>query len=498
MAPPGGGAAPGGRVAALLDRLGRGRRAVLDTKPEMAETVEALVLKGGPHCTAAHARRVLLVRFAIAPSVRTVARWIANLRRERGRALSAATRPDAHRSRRMPAFGAGDGDAFAPNALWELDSTPADLLFADPLTGVLWRHAVVGALEVWSRRGMVLIVPASRGLAITALLRRCLVTWGVPLAVKIDRGRDYVGRHVTRVLADLEIKHDLCRPYRPEDKPHIERFLGTLTRDLLAHLPGFTGHDVAQAKALRETRSFAARRRGEAPTFEFHLTAAELQRRCDLWLSGVYEASPHRGLDGMTPRLRAASWTCEVCAIADVRALDALLAPAAGNGTRVVSKKGLRVGGLCYIAPELGPRVGERVGVREDAADPARLHVFAADGWFICLAGDPARTGVAVGPVAREATALAGEADRRARRRTRDLERRHRPERAMDDVLTAAADSDRVVAFPPPATAHETPALEQADLAARAADETATKTPRRAVRSTRARIAAANRHGEEE
>ncbi len=68
----------------------------------------------------------------------------------------------------------------------------------------------------------------------------------------------------------------------------------------------------------------------------------------------------------------------------------------------------------------------------------------------------------------------------------------------MDDVLTAAADSDRVVAFPPPATAHETPALEQADLAARAADETATKTPRRAVRSTRARIAAANRHGEEE
>ena len=53
---------------------------------------------------------------------------------------------------------------------------------------------------------------------------------------------------------------------------------------------------------------------------------------------------------------------------------------------------------------ELGARVGERVGVREDAADPARLHVFAADGRFICLAGDPARTGLAVGPLAREAT----------------------------------------------------------------------------------------------
>ena len=167
----------GARVAALLDRDGRGRRAMLDTTHEMAETVEALVLKGGPHCTAAHARRVLLARFAIAPSVRAVARWIASLRRERGRALSAATRPDAHRSRRIPAFGAGDGDAVAPNVLWELDSTPADLMCADPLTGVLRRHAVIGALEVWSRRGMVLIVLVSRGVAITALPRRCLLTW---------------------------------------------------------------------------------------------------------------------------------------------------------------------------------------------------------------------------------------------------------------------------------------------------------------------------------
>ena len=155
----------------------------------------------------------------------------------------------------------------------------------------------------------------------------------------------------------------------------------------------------------------------------------------------------------MTPRLRVASWTGEVRAIADVRALNALLAPAARNGTRVLSRKGLQVGGRCYIAPELGPGVGERVGVREDAADPARLHVFAADGRFICLAGDPARTGIAVGPVAREARALADAVDREARRRARDLERRYRPERAMDDILAAAAaGSDQVVTFPPPAT----------------------------------------------
>ena len=60
----------GERIAALLDQPGRGRRAMFTTTHEMAETVEAMVLKGGPHCTAAHARRVLLARFGIAPSVR--------------------------------------------------------------------------------------------------------------------------------------------------------------------------------------------------------------------------------------------------------------------------------------------------------------------------------------------------------------------------------------------------------------------------------------------
>ncbi len=506
----------GGRVTALLDRPGRGRRAALDLAPEMAETVEALLTAGGKHCTASHARRVLAARFgegATIPTISAIARWMRRFRAERARELSAVQRPDHHRGARMPAFGRGGGDAFALNALWELDSTPADVICADPLTGEFRRYAIVGCIDVFSRRAMVLVTPTSRAVAIAALLRRCLLEWGVPLAVKTDRGKDYISQHVTRVLADLEIKHDICPPYTPEAKPYIERFFGTLTRDLFAHLPGFTGHNVAEAQALRERDAFAARRgkkkgkkagagkSGERAAFELHLTADELQRRCDLWLSSEYEARGHRGLDGESPRQRAASWTGEVRWIETPRALDALLAPAAGqSGTRVVGKKGISVGGIRYIAAELWPHIKERVRIREDATDPGRFHVYRMDGRFLCVAEDPGRTGLNVRQTALEAKALAKRHDQAARAHARALLRRRRPEAAMDEVLAhGEAEASKIVLLPRAGTAHETPALEQAARAAEAAESAARAAdPTTPPRGGRALAAAAKLYLEDE
>ena len=98
-----------------------------------------------------------------------------------------------------------------------------------------------------------------------------------------------------------------CPPYTPEAKPFVERFLGTLTRDLFATLPGFSGHDVAQAQALRSRKSFAARR-GEDDTVIYgaELTAEALQERCDSWCDAVYGRRPHSGLGGASPFARRA------------------------------------------------------------------------------------------------------------------------------------------------------------------------------------------------
>ncbi len=470
----------GGRVVALLDGERTGRPSPIDGNAAWRGTLEALAFHHGPHLTAEHARRTLIARHGEAPSLRAVRRWLAGWRGDNARELSAVANPDRHRSHRKPAGGDAAAGIGRLNRVWELDSTICDVICADGK-----RHALCAAIDVWSRRARVLIAPTSRAAAIAALLRRCILDWGVPEAVRTDEGADYTSRHVLGALADLEIAHDPCPPYTPEAKPFVERFIGTISRDLFAFLPGFAGHDVAQAQALRGRRSFAARR-GETPavTLRASLDAEALQARCDTWCEAVYGRRPHAGLGGASPFARAASWSGTVRRVHDERALDALLAEPAGEGSRVVGKKGIRLDNARYIAEEIGPLVDERVRVRRDPADPGRIFVYRADGAFVCVAEDPARTGADRAAIAARMKAAANAADRGARKRARDLIRQHRPERAMDDVLVRALDdSGRVVALPRPGEAHETPALLEAAKAHAAADaadvEAAAPRPRR-------------------
>ena len=356
------------------------------------------------------------------------------------------------------------------------DSTPADVICADGR-----RHAIVVAIDVWPRRTRALVAPTSRATAIAALFRRCLLEWGVPESVRTDEGADYTSRHVVGVIADLEIDHDLCPPFTPDAKPFVERVIKTISHDLFANLPGFTGHSVADAQALRGRKSFAERRRAgrarnpesddDVETFRVTLTARQLQAYLDTWCDAVYGREPHAGLDGDTPFARAASWTGPVRRIRDERALDALLAEPAGEGWRTVGKSGIRLGNVLYIAGPLGAIVGERVRVRHDPADTGRLHVYRADGSFVCVAEDPARTGADRMAIAGQMRAAWNEASRGARATARDLAKRHRPEQAMADVLARAAETaEGVVALPRESETHETPALREAARAAEAAD----------------------------
>ena len=449
-----------GRLQALEDRPGRGRRPALTV--EALGLLESLVVAEGPHLTAEHARRTLAARGHRAPSARTVARWIEQVRRDRARALSAIEHPDRHRSRRQPAYGDRGAAATGLNALWELDSSPADVLCADGR-----RYAVVGAIDVWSRRAALLVTPTSRATAVAALLRRCLLAWGVPGLVRTDGGADYTSVHVRRVLADLHVRHEQCPPYTPEAKPYIERFFKSVATDLWAHLPGFAGHDVAQREALRARRSMSARRgRDDAAVMRASMTAEDLQRRCDEWCQALYAHRVH-GETGRTPFEAGAAWTGEVRRVEDVRGLDVLLAESPGS--RVISKRGtVQVDGGEYVAVELGARVGERVLVRRDPGDYGQVWLFAADGQYVASAVDVARLGVDRAEMAGRMKALHREADRQGRQWGRELRRQHRPERAMLDVLDAARGrADRVVALPGRGwTPHETPALDAASAAA--------------------------------
>jgi hypothetical protein len=154
--------------------------------------------------------------------------------------------------------------------------------------------------------------------------------------------------------------------------------------------------------------------------------------------------------------------------ISDVRALDALLAPLAG--TRRVLKKGIRIAGGWFIAPDLGCHMGAEVIIRHDPVDMGRVAVYlAATREFIAEAVCAERAGADRQAIAVEARRRHAAAVAQSRAHFRAAARAAKPERIAEELVASAA-AQTVVPLPPRTTQHTTPALEQAGIAARAGE----------------------------
>ncbi|MGV9713698.1 hypothetical protein ACWDTI_23895 [Gordonia sp. NPDC003424] len=72
--------------------------------------------------------------------------------------------------------------------------------------------------------------------------------WGMPLVAAenliVDNGRAFISTHVMEVCHRKGINLWPAQPYKPTDKPTVERFFGTLRRRLIMRLPGYKGPDV--------------------------------------------------------------------------------------------------------------------------------------------------------------------------------------------------------------------------------------------------------------
>jgi len=378
-----------GRLADLGGRYRTGPRSALARAENgsVADFITALLARM-PHLSASQVRTQIAERFAAGlaltdehgevleiaevPSLRTVQRVINGLKKDRGDLLLRLGDPDTWKSRRAYAFGRAEvGDGL--NALWEIDASPADILLSDG------RHSLYVVIDTWSRRIMALVTRTPRAQAVLALIRRAVTAWGVPQRIKTDNGQDFVAAAVQRALAALQIEWDPTAPYSPEQKPHVERAIGTVQRGCIAQLPGFAGHSVAQAQKIRARKAFAQRLgAGDEALFEVALTRDELQVAVDSWIENHYLQRPHEGLRKRTPAVVAAGWTQPIRRVENERALDLLLAPVAG-GLRKVTKNGIRVEHATYHCSGLFP--GDQVLVRFDpAGDMGRLWCFAPDG----------------------------------------------------------------------------------------------------------------------
>ena len=446
-----------GGIWALTDGYGnRKGKNKIEADPRLRDVVLGLLVKY-PHIRPRRVQEYLKAKHPelACPSERTIARYLARWKQENRQLWAFISHPDQFKNVYLPAPGSHFGEIERLNQLWELDSTPGDWLLTDG------RHIVVGAVDLYSRRLKLFVAKTSSGHAVGQLLRRAILDWGVPEAVRTDNGKDYVSDYVTALLRDLNIQHQICLPFASEQKGTIERHFRTMAHGVLELLPGFCGHNVAERKRIEARKSFAERVMTQGETIEVALTAAELQKILDDWCAHIYEHTPHQGLGGRTPREVARHYRGPVKRIEDERALDGLLMPVAG--TRVIGKKGILFEGRHYMDRDgrIFAHIGEEVYLRRDENDIGRLAVF-LDGRFLCWAENPDVAGFSAAEVAAVAKRHVFKLRREQAKAVKALEKQIKQNPAEAIIEDRKRQAENVIDLPHPAVPHDTDALAEA------------------------------------
>lgn len=410
------------------------------------------------------------------PSESAVRRWLAEFRREFELVLNQLANPDDFKNRRQVAWGNASENIVRINQLWELDSTPSDVLLTDG------RHSIVGGIDVFSRRPIVIVHPTSSAEAVCLLLRKAVLELGVPEVCKTDNGKDYTSKRVMGVLASLGVQQLLTKPFAGDEKPHIERFFKTWAHGISTLLPGYGGHSVAKRQELRARTSFAARimakkeekggdgkmRISKGEDVEVALTSKELQTIIDDWVNHHYLHKKHRSL-GASPFAKWQSQRATLRTVSSERVLDVLLSPVPANsgraaGVRVANKDaGIVVEGLSYFAPELGGRIGQALYCSWDPRDVGQLYVFEAETMvFVCTAKNPdlAGKGISLSELSREAARQQRSQLSEQRQQLRQAGRKVNVGDVARDVISAARQRHANIAgLPHQQQEHDTQAL---------------------------------------
>lgn len=396
------------------------------------------------------------------PKIRAFERYIQGWKEANPEKYERAVNPDGWRNKYMLAVGKADGQIVRLNQMWEIDASPMDVLCKDG------RYLIYALIDVWSRRIMIHVSRTATTEGSLQLIRRACREWGMPETLRTDNGSDFTSFRFTEAILHLGIETVVSGPFQPWKKAYVERVIGTFQHNFAPTMPGFIGHSVADRKKIEGVKSFADNLGADKEArFSVDLTHEELQAHINTWVDGHYHQQPHSGIAGMTPFARAASSTIKPRMVADIRALDILLAPVAG--VRTVGKKGIRVEGAPFWHDHLVLHMGKDVYVRHDPDDMGRIYVFDTDHKFICEAINFDRLGA--GRAAAAATAKAAQRahlkDAMADAR-RLAKREYSPGKVSEKFLSdQARAASRVKAFPKQTETYTTPSIDEAARAGR-------------------------------
>jgi len=442
------------------------------TLSEDQQTMVISTMCMNPNTSTTNIRKILQGKFGReVPSADIISRFRINWIKENEELWMFYTNPDEWKNKCLFAFGSASEHVERLNQLWEADSTPADLMLADG------RHSIIGMIDVYSRRLRYFVSKTSKAVSVVALLRHCIIEWGVPEVLKIDNGKDYRSAHVTRVLDSLEIQREYCTPFQGQEKPHIERSFHTFLHGLVELMPKYIGHNVTERKAIEARRSFADRvMKKDSDPVDVNLTAEELQKFCNEWTEFVYQHDPHSGLNGKKPIDMVRNWKQPRRCIHDMRALDMLLMPAPRDGgKRTIEKKGIQVDNRFFQAKEFAGNKGKEVFVLLDPVDMGTIYVYLygdrGERDFLCVAIDPKWHGI---DRAKFSTASRNHQTRFMREGAKQLKEMSKKEGQReayaDYVNFRKSEVANMIQFPLPSEEHTTPALTEAAKAVTALD----------------------------
>ena len=139
-------------------------------------------------------------------------------------------------------------EADGPNAIWQADHTPLDILLVRPegepakpwLTVIIddYSRAVAGYFLSFEDPSTLHTSLALR----QAIWRKEIPSWivcGIPDVLYTDNGSDFTSQHLEQVGADLKIRLVFSIPGKPRGRGRIERFFSTLNEMFLCELDGY-------------------------------------------------------------------------------------------------------------------------------------------------------------------------------------------------------------------------------------------------------------------
>ena len=263
-------------------------------------------------------------------------------------------------------------EAERPNAIWQADHTPLDILIIreDGTTAKPWLTVII---DDYSRAiaGYFLYFEAPSAIQTALALHQAIwrkedPRWrvcGIPDVLYTDNGSDFTSRHQEQVAADIKMQLIFSTPGKPRGRGRIERFFSTVTSMLLSGLPGHTP----------ESGGICGK-----PT----LTLPELDTMLREFILGVYHLREHSETK-TTPQVRWEQGGFLPRMPDSLEDLDLLLLTV--TKARKVHPDGIHFQGLRYVDTTLAAYIGESVVLRYDPRDVAEIRIF-HEGRFLCRA----------------------------------------------------------------------------------------------------------------